>query len=126
MVFFPSRVHLSIRKEVILVSKIDEVNGATATINVRLPEHLKKSGDKVLARKGVSISELVRELYQCLVEKQDLPELRSSPSANREVERIAKKHELLNSLVGILPPDLDFDTARNERLQRHLQAGVIE
>lgn len=47
---------------------------AAATINVRLPEELKRAGGKVLERNGVSPTDLVRSVYRYLYRNQALPE----------------------------------------------------
>lgn len=44
-------------------------------INVRMPERVKAEGDKVLSRKGVSVSRVVRAFYEYLDKEQNIPGL---------------------------------------------------
>ena len=58
---------------------------AVATLNVRLPEDLKERGMQVLEREGVSVSELIRDLFRELEATQELPDF----VRTREGERSA-------------------------------------
>ena len=79
-----------------------------ATINVRMPEKLKRGGSLVLEREHVSPTELIRSLYRFLDENQEIP-------ACLDIARNGEhtKHEKRRALVRNLPrriaiPD-DYD-----------------
>lgn len=95
---------------------------ATATLNVRLPEELKERGMQVLNREGISVSEIVRELFLYMEQNQKVPALlkEQSQSIQNETER---RKDALRSLIGILPSD-DVDTFRHERLMKKSEPGV--
>lgn len=87
--------------------------GATATLNVRLPEDLKKRGGKVLERNGLSVSDAVRGLYEYLQDNQSLPEflVHSDDDSIYECRR-----RTAHSLVGIVSVPEGFDV-RSERIE---------
>lgn len=89
--------------------------GTTATLNVRLPENLKKHGAQVLERNGLSVSDAVRGLYEYLQEHQSLPAFLES---NEEKSLYERRRELARSLTGIisLPDGFDARRAREERI----------
>ena len=96
-----------------------------ATLNVRMPEDLKRSGDRVLEREGVSVSEAVRRLYRYLEDEQTVPEwLRDGEGGNEDI--FERRRRALCQLVGSveLPPDFDLDVVRHERLMRKTEPGV--
>ena len=88
---------------------------ATATLNVRLPDDLKRRGGQVLARHGISVSDAVRSLYEYLERHQGVPDFMDDGAAGTIYER---RRELARSLVGVvdLPPGFDARRARQERL----------
>ena len=97
----------------------------TATLNVRMPEDLKRSGDRVLEREGISVSDAVRGLYRYLEYEQKAPEwLRHGEDGNEDV--FERRRRALRQLVGIvdLPPDFDPDAVSHERLMRKTEPGV--
>ena len=98
---------------------------ATATLNIRLPEDLKEHGMQVLARENVSVSDLVRSLFQELEETQTLPEfaLRNKRAAEGEIRR---KREVLRDMVGVLPAETSPEDARLQRLEYKCRPGVRE
>ena len=59
---------------------------AVATLNVRLPEDLKERGMQVLEREGVSVSELVRDLFRELEKTQELPDFVRAGKGGSEAE----------------------------------------
>jgi len=95
----------------------------TATINVRLPQSLKMGGDAVLRREGATASSIVRGVYEFLQQEQRLPEFLLDNQPIRKQEFIQKKREVLQSLIGVIPADVDLDALRQERLARHLSTG---
>lgn len=99
---------------------------ATSTLNVRLPEDLKERGMQVLAREGVSISELVRDLFYELEETQELPEFAKSQERAVGQAEIQRKRDLLRSLAGItsVPAGLDAREAYREHLEWKHRPGV--
>lgn len=99
---------------------------ATATLNIRLPEDLKEHGMQVLEREGVSVSDLVRDLFRELEETQELPEFAQKRREGSKQESIALKRASLRDMVGILPEDASLDVARRERLERKCRPGVRE
>ncbi len=92
----------------------------TATLNVRMPEDLKRNGDMVLARAGVSVSDAVRELYRLLEREQTVPAWLTEGRAEDAFEH---RRQLLRSVAGAaaVPSDFDLDDLKRERL-----AGLIE
>jgi antitoxin component of RelBE/YafQ-DinJ toxin-antitoxin module len=95
-----------------------------ATINVRLPRDLKQGGDRVLKKAGVSPSELIRDLYRYMEREQELPEFSANDRQEAQKDEIERKRRLMRSLVGVLPPDVDFDEMRRARLQRQTRSEV--
>lgn len=91
-----------------------------ATINVRMPEELKAGGDAVLARKGKSVSDAVRELYEYLERHQDIPSFMKNVEDVEKDEIVRKRRDALQRLTGILPTDLDLIDIKRERLARQL------
>ncbi|MEG0683067.1 MAG: type II toxin-antitoxin system RelB/DinJ family antitoxin [Raoultibacter sp.] len=96
----------------------------TATLNVRMSQDLKSSGDKVLAASGVSVSEAVRSLYEYLDREQKIPDFFTEGRPTPRQELFEKRREAVGSMVGILPPDVDFDAAKQERLLHKCRPGV--
>lgn len=78
--------------------------GATATLNIRLPEELKEHGMQVLARQHVSVSEAVRQLFCELERSQQLPDFLTSESAASTVE---SRRALLRTMTGAARPAPD-------------------
>ena len=92
--------------------------GNESTLNVRFPgelRELKKRGDMVLAREGISTSQAVRQLYKHLDETQRVPEWMHS---NQDIYE--QRRQKIHSLVGVVDIDPDFDarTIKDERLSR--------
>ena len=87
----------------------------TATLNVRLPEELKKYGGQVLDRNGISVSDAVRSLFEYLQDNQCLPAFLEKSDEESIYER---RRKLARSLVGIVsvPEGFDAREAREERL----------
>ena len=56
---------------------------ATAQLNVRVPAELKRGGDEVLSRFGISASEAVRGLLDYVVSHQAPPEFLAKPTPAR-------------------------------------------
>lgn len=86
-----------------------------ATINVRLPENLKRNGGQVLERNSVSPSELVRSVYRYMEEKQSIPEcldLAKADDGSTDPRRI-----LLRKVSGTLDFEEAVD-AKEVRAQR--------
>ncbi len=95
----------------------------TATLNVRMPEHMKERGMQVLEREGVSVSEVVRDLFCELEATQELPSFVKQKSSLRNGADEGRR-SAMRSMIGILPADLTVDEARENRLQRKCQPGV--
>ncbi len=92
---------------------------SSAVLNIRLPEELKRHGNQVLERNGISTSEAVRRLYEYLECEQDIPEFMNDCANTKEFE---KRRKALRSIVGSLhiPEGLDLDALRQERFEeRH-------
>lgn len=88
---------------------------ASATLNVRLPESLKVHGAAVLEREGLTVSDAVRSLYECMEREQTFPEaLRSQPAD----DPFTRRREIARSMIGILPADLTIEEAREARFAR--------
>jgi antitoxin component of RelBE/YafQ-DinJ toxin-antitoxin module len=98
---------------------------ATATVNARLPKELKLCGEQVLAREGVSVSEMIRRLYAHLDKIQTIPDFLKSDSESDPQERIAKKRSSLRSLVGVGVEDGSLEHIKDRRLERQLRSGLL-
>lgn len=98
--------------------------GVTETINVRLPEDLKRQGGRVLEQNGVSISQAVRKMFEYLEYEQAVPDwMVDTASASDAIEARRTK---LRALAGIAVVDPDTDSRavyREHLLQKH-SAGV--
>jgi len=95
-----------------------------ATLNVRMPEELKDRGMQVLKREGLSVSDLMRDIFSYLEENQEVPEFAAASKQGMSEADIAKRRAAMQSLVGILPPDVDVKAARHERLMGKTRPGV--
>lgn len=88
---------------------------ASATLNVRLPEALKAHGSAVLEKEGLTVSDAVRSLYEYMEREQAFPEvLRGKPSE----DSYERRREIARSMIGILPPDVTLEEAREARFAR--------
>ena len=98
---------------------------ATATINVRLPEDLKASGEEVLNREGLSVSDAVRRLYEYLDEAQAVPEFLKNTLGPDSPDLVAEQRARLESLAGIADPtNASLESIKDERLARQLRSGI--
>ncbi|MCL2632307.1 MAG: type II toxin-antitoxin system RelB/DinJ family antitoxin [Coriobacteriia bacterium] len=96
----------------------------TATINVRINQSLKQQGDAVFERQGITISEIVRALYQYAASEQRLPDFIQGAEEEKAEQRL-RRLQLLNEMTGVIS---DKTTAladiRWERLQRQIRPGT--
>lgn len=107
---------------------------ATATLNVRLPEKLKERGMQVLEREGVSVSELIRDLFREIERTQRIPEFSQTgrqEQRQREIERkraalrrFAMKGRTLQSAYDDAREQDDDRTAYHAHLERKHRPGV--
>ncbi len=88
---------------------------ATATLNIRLPEDLKRHGGQVLEKSGVSTSDVVRGLYEYMAREQKLPEFIAPAQSG-----IEEKRRALRCLVGAVQLPEGFDA------QAEYRAHLIE
>lgn len=95
---------------------------ATATLNIRLPEDLKEHGMPVLEREGMSVSDLVRDLFRELEETQELPEFACQGRFD-EAEEIARRRSLLREVAGIISPGVSCGESRQRR-NSHAEVGA--
>lgn len=98
---------------------------ATATLNVRLPEPLKKHGSQVLEREGIGASEAIRALYEYMEREQAIPEC--IKGANDD-DKYARRRALLKSFAGCasaegLPENWTMRDIKDERLARLIEEG---
>lgn len=95
---------------------------AEATVNVRMPEALKRGGDEVFARFGVSVSDAVRGLYQYCEETQKVPDWLMAGDSQDALEA---RRRTLRDIAGIveLPADFNGNDLKRERLSRYLVGG---
>ena len=89
--------------------------GPVATINLRLPLELKERGSVVLEKNGVSISDLVRQLYSYMEREQSIPECLMDVQKDSAVER---RRKLLRQSVGVLQGSqgVNVDQLKDERI----------
>lgn len=80
---------------------------ATETINVRLPEDLKRQGTQVLKQNGISLSEAIRRMLEYLNQEQIIPEWMLAEDAS--LNDVQVKRQKLRSLAGSCPIDPDID-----------------
>jgi DNA-damage-inducible protein J len=106
------------------VTKIHRDERADATINVRIPQSLKEGGEAVLEREGISVSEAIRRFYVFLEHRQKIPDCIRDKGTSSSSDLIAQKRALLKGLAGIAPTSLSLEQIRDERLERHLRAGI--
>ncbi len=91
----------------------------TAYLNIRLPKELKDQGNQVLERSGVSVSKLVRSMYEYMAREQEIPSFAVQPDAGDAVQC---KRRVLRSLAGIadIPADLDARQVwRDHLVEKH-------
>lgn len=79
---------------------------ATATINARISESLKRQGGQVLDRYGVSTTEAVRSLYEYLAREQRVPDW-MAPQTDKD--KHAQRRSYVHSLPkrDLIPPHMD-------------------
>ena len=95
-----------------------------ATLNVRMPEELKAGGDAVLARKGKTVTEAVRGLYEYIEQHQELPDFMKDAECDRKQALVQRRRMALKRIAGILPADIDLDEDKQARLDRQVEPGV--
>lgn len=78
--------------------------GATATLNIRLPEELKEHGMQVLAKQHISVSEAVRQLFCELESSQQVPDFLADAYPRDDIRG---KRQLLRTMVGASRPAPD-------------------
>lgn len=78
--------------------------GATATLNIRLPEELKEHGTQVLAKRHISVSEAVRQLFCELERSQQVPDFLADAAPRDDIQG---KRKLLRTMVGASRPTPD-------------------
>lgn len=93
---------------------------AEATLNVRFngaSKEVKKRGDLLLAKNGISTSEAVRRLYAFLDETQEIPDWMKAG----EKDVFELRREALRSLAGIAPlkKGETLEDLRKERLSKY-------
>ncbi len=71
--------------------------GATATLNIRLPEDLKDHGIQVLAKRNISVSEAVRQLFCELERSQQIPDFLEKAGNSSAVK---ERRELLQTMIS--------------------------
>ena len=96
----------------------------TATLNIRMPENLKERGMQVLNKEGVSITDLVKDLFCYLEEQQELPEFALNSKQGMSEAEVEKRRKALQSMIGILPSDIDIEVAKGEYLLHKHRPGV--
>lgn len=72
--------------------------GATATLNIRLPEELKEHGMQVLSRRHISVSEAVRQLFFELERSQTVPDFIAETA---EADANQEKRQLLRAMTSV-------------------------
>jgi DNA-damage-inducible protein J len=93
-------------------------------ISVRMPVDLKQQGDEVLKREAVSVSSAVRGLYEYLRREQQLPAFLEEQREDEKAQLIQRRKALMREMVGIIPPSLDLDEIKAERLSQQIQPGT--
>ena len=90
---------------------------SVATINVRMPENLKRNGGKVLERNRVSPTELVRSVYRYMEQNQAIPECLDIAADNQK-EAVQSRRLLLRRIAGTIDfgGEVDVKQAREERI----------
>ena len=81
---------------------------SAATINVRMPESLKRNGGKVLERNQVSPTDLVRSMYRYMAENQVIPECLDVTADSRSAA-IDSHRLLLRRIAGTVDIGEEFD-----------------
>lgn len=89
----------------------------TTMLNVRIDKNLKREGDSVLAKQGISIAEAIRGLYRYMEETREVPDCCRQESAPITSEDRRRK---MHDLVGIakLSSGEDLDSLKQHRLAR--------
>lgn len=88
---------------------------SNAVLNVRLPEDLKKHGNQVLSRNGISVSQIIRDLYSYMEAEQDIP---SFAKPSHKADKFENRRRLLKEIdLGLdIPTDLDLKKIKDERI----------
>ena len=88
---------------------------ATMTqLNTRLNADLKRGGDTVFARFGLTPSEVVRKVWQYAVDNQTVPEFMAPANSNDEVER---KRKLAHESAGMAVRLAGFSEEESQALK---------
>lgn len=88
-----------------------------ATLNARLDTTLKKSGNAVLNREGISFSTAVRKLYSWMDENQAVPDWMKDEPA----DKFQKRRDGMRGMLGIVqvPDGYDVEDLRAARLSKY-------
>lgn len=94
-------------------------------LNVRLDKGLKEHGCQVLEKNGLSVTSLVRNLFEYMEATQQVPE----QIVAVELSKAQVRRKAVRAAVGVcqLEPDFDYEQARQDyRLHRaaKCEAGV--
>lgn len=88
---------------------------SNAVLNIRLPEELKNHGNQVLDRNGISVSQIVRDLYRYMEAKQDIPSFAKQDDSSDKFEN--RRCVLRGLNLGLdIPEDFDFKKIKGDRL----------
>lgn len=81
--------------------------GATATLNIRLPEELKEHAMQVLAKQRISVSEAVRQFFCEMERSQEVPSFIGEGTMEATIQ---ERRQLLRSMTSATrkaPQDLE-------------------
>lgn len=94
---------------------------SSAVLNIRLPEELKAHGNQVLERNNISVSQIVRNLYEYMEREQAIPEALEPKQQDSLCQR---RRTLLRTLAGSVnvAPDFDARKAYREHLVTRYKA----
>ncbi len=82
-----------------------------AVLNVRLPQDLKDQGSRVLKKNHVTVTGVIRRLYEYMEREQKIPDCLIE---DEQIPLREKRRQILRSVAGSihLPAGLDEDDAR--------------
>lgn len=88
-----------------------------------MPDDLKRNGDRILAREGLSVSEGIRKFYEYLESEQKLPDgiMGDEPSQEKIA---AQRLAAAESLIGCLPSDINLEDVRYGRIMHRTRPGI--
>lgn len=112
---------------------------AMTQLNTRIDSEVKRRGDAVFARAGLTPSQVVRAVWQYAADTQEVPDIvlpRNDPNEQRRIEAVSRgatvvahmARDMGFDLTGIEPEPFDYKTYRDQmydEMIREMEANHV-